>query len=40
MGFALILINKIEGKEESDIARPDPERLSIDNLDKKEENFL
>jgi len=24
----------------SEIARPDPRILSIDNLDKKEENFL
>jgi len=30
----------LRGKRKSDIARPDPERLSIDNLDKKEENFL
>jgi hypothetical protein len=30
----------LRGKRESDIARLDLRRLSIDNLDKKEENFL
>jgi hypothetical protein len=30
----------MKGKRKSDIAKPDLRRLSIDNLDKKEENFL
>jgi hypothetical protein len=30
----------LRGKRKSDIARPDLRKLSIDNLDKKEENFL